>query len=380
MILFLGLTYKYSSKGKKIFALSISLQKDKSMKKYLHLIFLIPLSILSVLQTGCTKKESTTTQTPTPVSNSQWGQMNSPVEGTITSFALYNSKIYVGGNSGLYYSENDCETWNPVTDTLIPGSYFDVTFLKVINNYLFIGGACGISRLNGNQLNFFPANGLQYYSSVSILNQNSMLIMSFYCGVTERSFNNGNTWDSAININGHLGLFSSGQLFLQNDSIYYNTNDGLFKYNSNNNTWKFISYVGFSFLYGFENQLYGIYSPNGGVEISDDYAKTWYQANNGLTDLNTTSITSSDNRVFVSTDTSGVFVSGDLGKHWLTMNSGLLNKKIQLLAVLGDYLYAIDNTNKLWRYQILSGKETVLRKKNNSKTIIELTLFSFSHF
>jgi hypothetical protein len=369
MVLILYLTDNNLSKGKKIFLLSISLQKDKSMKEYLHLVFLIPLFILIVLQTGCSKKESTTTQTPTPVENSLWVKMNSPVDGNITCLALYNSKIYVAGNI-LFYSDDDCKTWKPDTNSLL-GLIPSITFLQVINNYLFLGGGFGVSRLNGNKWEYFQDNWdiLTDHPSISIVNVNSMIMIAFLfnpSGVTQRSFNNGNTWDSAISISQDNNA-TTGQLTSINDSIYYSTPIyefiNVFKYNSNNNTWKFITEVEGVTLYGFENQLYSISNSGGGVQISDDYAKTWYQANNGLTDLNTTSITSSDNRVFVSTDTSGVFVSQDLGKHWIAMNTGLLNKKILHLALLGDYLYAIDNLNTLWRYQILSGKKTVPRTK-----------------
>ena len=84
----------------------------------------------------------------------------------------------------------------------------------------------------------------------------------------------------------------------------------------------------------------------GGVRRSTDAGGTWVICNDGLTDLNVTSLVTvpapgdSSQVLFAGTYGGGVFRSDDDGKHWATSSSGLVNLHVYALIAHADTLYA----------------------------------------
>ena len=80
----------------------------------------------------------------------------------------------------------------------------------------------------------------------------------------------------------------------------------------------------------------------GGFFISSDKGETWNKSNEGLTNIELTSLaTNSSAHIFAGTWRGGVFRSIDYGMNWAVVDSGLTNNQIYSLVVSSNnYLFA----------------------------------------
>lgn len=86
-----------------------------------------------------------------------------------------------------------------------------------------------------------------------------------------------------------------------------------------------------------------IYLGSGGFKVSLDSGNTWTQKNNGLTNLNVFSISSSTTGIYLSTSTGGIFFSADGGDNWIP--AGLSGSAVGKVAILNNKLFAISSSS-----------------------------------
>lgn len=96
------------------------------------------------------------------------------------------------------------------------------------------------------------------------------------------------------------------------------------------------------------NNIYALYKSGSvlytgtfsdGIMISTNEGLSWKFANNGLTNLEISSFTSSGTNIFVGTK-AGVYISTNNGDNWSSRNSGITNPDIRSLASSGNSIYA----------------------------------------
>ncbi|MES2395468.1 MAG: T9SS type A sorting domain-containing protein, partial [Bacteroidota bacterium] len=78
----------------------------------------------------------------------------------------------------------------------------------------------------------------------------------------------------------------------------------------------------------------------GGVFSSIDNGTNWTAKNTGLTDLDVMTITMYEEKVFAGTDGGGIFYSSDTGNTWTAANTGLTSFSVFASAISGSSIFA----------------------------------------
>ena len=83
-------------------------------------------------------------------------------------------------------------------------------------------------------------------------------------------------------------------------------------------------------------------SPYGGVFFSADNGNSWISVNNGLTDIQITSLVVIGTNIFAGTSSSGVFLSTNDGGIWIPVNTGMTGYDLMItcLAINGTTIFA----------------------------------------
>ncbi|HNW88922.1 MAG TPA: T9SS type A sorting domain-containing protein [Bacteroidales bacterium] len=89
-----------------------------------------------------------------------------------------------------------------------------------------------------------------------------------------------------------------------------------------------------------------------GMYVSFDNGNSWTYANNGLvTNYSIRDFASRGTDLFVTTDF-GVFATNDFGQHWAAINDGLKNLNVSSIKFLNDTLYVGTYGNGIWKLSI----------------------------
>ena len=107
-------------------------------------------------------------------------------------------------------------------------------------------------------------------------------------------------------------------------SLFIGGRNGLFKSSNNGETFLRVLNAPVTSICNSASSLF-VTVNNQGVSFSDNDGETWTQRNDGLSNLQTRGITSSNQYVFVGTTQSGLYFSENYGISWVLMNAGLPN-------------------------------------------------------
>lgn len=103
--------------------------------------------------------------------------------GTVYSSIIFNGKIYLGTNQGLFYSDWSPEKLMPFNFSLIPNTQGQVWDLSVINNELICGHNNGTFKVSGNQISWISSVSGGW--TIKKLNTNpNYLIQGTYIGLS----------------------------------------------------------------------------------------------------------------------------------------------------------------------------------------------------
>lgn len=108
------------------------------------------------------------------------------VLGTVYDIALYNNKVYLGSNTGLYYVDNDVLHF-------VKGTQGHVWDIAVVNNELFCGHNTGTFKLNKDGL-VKVSNISGGYQIEKIPEDKSSFLQGTYTGIAKYSKDDINQW------------------------------------------------------------------------------------------------------------------------------------------------------------------------------------------
>jgi photosystem II stability/assembly factor-like uncharacterized protein len=256
------------------------------------------LTLISVLFSGCEKKEDISNNVSKPSDATGWKKLGlfGP---SITSVAASGSNFYSGTNDGnLFLSDDAGLTWKSI----------------------------------------WPAqNGRYPIRSINLIGQN--IFVATFGGGIFYSQDKGASWMRQNN--GLRSLDVSSILAIGTD-IYATTTSGIFLTTNSGASWSSInssSYATSIAVIG--NSVYQN-AIGHGVAVSSfgNYVST---GNGGLTNTNVTSLLAVGNDLFCSTNGGGVFLSTNGGTSWNSVNNGLTNLAINKLFSDGSFIYAGTN-------------------------------------
>jgi hypothetical protein len=269
-----------------------------------------------------------------------WSPFNTSLGNlSITKVVIKESNVFVGTSSGgVFRSPVASASWTAV-NTGVPS----VNAISLIVNYnLFVGTTAGIYTSSNDGTLWTSVNtGLTAPRVYGIAAAGDTLYAAAYGSGVFRSTNNGATWTDQLLSNRYFHpLFTKG-LYVGAGSeggYYYSTNGGA--------TWN-IATTGLGVADG--RDVRAIVERNDtlwagvaytGVFMSTDKGANW-TAVAGATG-NVTSLAICGQRLFAGTMTQegGVWMSTNNGTTWTTVNGGLTNIDVNTLAVDGTTLFA----------------------------------------
>jgi len=230
------------------------------------------------------------------------------------SLAIEGMKLYLGTTGHVFYSFDDCATWNLLW---LGGAEGMVCALAVNGTELLAGMARdGVLRIG------IPTPGAGIVTTTDLKDTAVYALAvsgtNLFAGTERgvfRSTNGGINWTA---VNSGLTKFEVLALAVQGSNLFAGTKEG-------------------------------------GMFLSTDDGGTWTPADSGLTDADILSFAISGDNLFAGTWQGGVFLSSDNGTSWSAVNDGLTDSPDQVssvvhaLAIVGTDLYAGTRGAGVWR-------------------------------
>ncbi|WP_316800090.1 triple tyrosine motif-containing protein [Pedobacter frigidisoli] len=258
--------------------------------------------------------------------------------GTVYSSIIFNGKIYLGTNQGLFYSN-----WNPESELnsfnfrLIPNSQGQVWELTVIDNELICGHNSGTFKVLGDEIQWLSRTGGGW--TIKKLNSNpGYLIQGTYVGLTLFS----KTAGSALKFERKIGGFDAPSRFIEQDA--------------KGDVWVSHAYKG----------LYKL-------TLNSDYSKVtatrYFDEKNGLPGNYNINIFNLENRIVFSSD-AGFYTYDELSNKFTKYD--VLNKKLGSFETSNKIINA--GNKKYWF--INHGKTALVNFSEPGKLEIDSNQFS----
>ncbi len=293
----------------------------------------------------------------------------------VTCFTSLSSTIFVGTSDGVYSSTNNGGQWTPVNTGMI---YREVRALHTFGGELFTGTGGGVYRSASTGGSWADVSqGMKNAGIRTLVRDGSKFYVGTWIGIF-LSDDECNNWESYLEgpaifsialtsedfYAGHWGrLFytprsstnwfsiqypdSTNRIYslaARDNTVYVGTESGgLFR------TKHYGTFMWESTLVGFKKipvnclLLDGetLYAATGtGLFSSINEGGNWTPLNNGLTNLNITTLIIKGTDLFAGTNGSGVFRSTNHGGSWTPVNNGLTSLEILSLAVKDNNLFA----------------------------------------
>ncbi|MCC6251671.1 MAG: T9SS type A sorting domain-containing protein [Bacteroidia bacterium] len=189
---------------------------------------------------------------------------------------LLNNRLITRFNSGIYYSDNEGQHWDPISNApiifkaIVVGSYILAT--DGLEFYTTVDNGLTWQNLNSTGLPASPAfTELLHINNSYYINGNNT---DFY-----KSTDNGLSWTS---VNSGITGSSQGKFYSYNSRIFKKMTTGVFEYDFSSSQWNINSNLTPNFiLSGFSSGRY--FGINGysydGLVFSDDNGATWQDCN-----------------------------------------------------------------------------------------------------
>ena len=233
------------------------------------------------------------------------GKISSSV-GNIYSLTTNINAVYAATDSGIFRSFDNGNTFKSISTGLNPPTTFSIAVLR---NILYAGTTNGVFVSNNDGIYWassgHPSISMGRVNSVALKNNNiyAGINGNIYCVIDKGSEVNNTTFNRPYDVPG---------LAYNNDYLFAVTNGG------------------------------GVFRADLTGSSFDDY-------NDGLRNLNLTSIVVSGETVIVGTWGSGIFYSTDNGDEWFIFNDGIQDLNIKSLMINGGFVFAGTETGKIYK-------------------------------
>ncbi|HZV13485.1 MAG TPA: T9SS type A sorting domain-containing protein, partial [Candidatus Kapabacteria bacterium] len=269
--------------------------------------------------------------------------------GSIYSFAVLGGDIFAASLGGGVFRSNDSGvSWTSVNTGL---ANMNVLTLKVVGTYILAGTLNdGVYRSTDNGASWAPSGLQGRYVDIFYAGSNYILAGSD-SGSIFRSTDNGTSWSlSSTGLTPHdngdyvVSTFTNTDNHLLTGTIW-----GPFLSSDNGSSWSAVSTglnrLDIRAIVANGNDIFTATFGNGVVHFTSN-GSTWNEVSASLTNDNVEALIAYNNNFFAGTNESGVLLSTDNGANWNII--GLQYTNINTLAIIGDYLFAGNDTG-IWR-------------------------------
>lgn len=280
-----------------------------------------------------------------------WKSNASPsLPSDVRDMVAHGNSLFLGTGTGIYRSDDGGLTW-ALKNNGFPSGEKWINHLAVSNNTIFAAGtSAGMLRSTDNGEHWTIANTGLTDHYIYCLTASETAI---FAGTGDqnmgvfRSTNNGNSWQQ---VNNGMGYYINGQwnygvapmisaIALVGTDLYAGTSEfqGIWKSSDNGNNWEFtdmetMNYQEFSAISGNGSIVLAGSVSGGGVIRSGDGGSTWIPSNTGIDILGqTTSFCAKDGTLLVG-NKSGIYKSVDTGHSWSSASSGIYAHNVTVPA------------------------------------------------
>ena len=277
----------------------------------------------------------------TPVNT---GLLYEPGEGFtgVTAFVQKGDTLYAGTRDTLYASTDGGITWHRVSNFRKPES---ISGIVVIGDRIYVGTLnTGVWYSDDDGESWLQVN--DGFGPMSI-DELSRIGTTLVAGVGDRVFRKRDNADELNAVHDDFVLEQIDAFAAMEHLLYVGgsvrNGGGLIRSNDEGDSWTRIAVKEMAptitTLAVFGGTLYaGTYGS--GVFRSDDKGNSWIAVNEGLTDRTvSTLLVVNEDTVFAGTSEGGVFRTMDGGNSWVEVNTGITNATVSELEVVGDKIY-----------------------------------------
>ncbi len=281
---------------------------------------------------------------------SQWVQMSNGMGSRcISALTAGGNNLFAAADStGVYLSADNGASW---TQTPLNNDY--VYSLAANDDYLIAGTGHGVYLSANNGANWTKDSLYLKCICLAIGGDN------FFAGSELHglyiSANRGSSWTAsplyfqtveALALTGDY-IFAGARYYRNSFGLYVSTNNGANWTVTLKNQWVISLTVSGNLVFAGTQESGKVYLPGltyssmdtgNGVYLSADMGTSWTQTS--LNNRNILALAANGNSVFAGTDTGGLFVSNSSGTSWIQKNEGLGNETINVLSILGKYIFA----------------------------------------
>ena len=261
----------------------------------------------------------------------------------VTAFAQKGDTFYAGTRDALHASTDGGNTWHPVPNFRNPES---ISGIVVIGDRIYVGTLnTGVWYSDDDGESWLQVN--DGFGPMSI-RELSRIGTTLVAGVGDRVFRKRDNADELNAVHDDFVLEQIDAFAAMENLLYVGgsvrNGGGLIRSNDEGDSWTRIAVKEMTHtittLAVFGGMLYaGTYGS--GVFRSDDKGNSWTAVNTGLTDRTvSTLLVVNEDTVFAGTSEGGIFRTMDGGASWVDVNTGLTNAMVSELEVVGNRIYA----------------------------------------
>ncbi len=282
-----------------------------------------------------------------------WNSGNNGLSGeSLTIFKIYveNQKIYIATRGGIYVSDNNAESWTNITGNL----QMDMaTNVAAIENIILAGATQGLHISKDGGKNWMKIEHFADYNVVESINifNNSIYVSARVAGwvIISGLFVSNDYGNSWTDISMELFQNNFHDIFIDEDTVYAATDEGLFKTAADKIEWNNITKDSienkFLFMIGNENLSSIIQhndiifiGTNGGIFQTTDKGETWITNTPVLSNKEVNEIEMINDEIYVGTK-AGLYKSTDFGKSWYSLSQNIGMRNVISLFIEDNLIY-----------------------------------------
>lgn len=272
------------------------------------------------------------------------GLLYEPGEGFtgVTALVQKGGTLYAGTRDTLYASTDGGNTWHRVPNFRKPES---ISGIVVIGDRIYVGTLnTGVWYSDDDGESWLQVN--DGFGPMSI-HELSRIGTTLVTGAGDRVFRKRDNEDELTGVHDDFVLEQIDAFAAMENLLYVGgsvrNGGGLIRSNDEGDSWTRIAVKEMTptitTLAVFGGTLYAG-TPGSGVFRSDDKGNSWIAVNTGLTDRTvSTLLVVNEDTVFAGTSEGGVFRTMDGGNSWVETNIGITNATVSELEVVGDKIY-----------------------------------------